>query len=219
MQRPHRSCVVPQGRVGELRALLGDAERQRELQEAEGRALRQVRCCLSLNRIPPSFPWTPLCSMETPKSSQAPRIFHTDTDFFHSLLLGTPKSLSQDSNPSLETSLCPPGLQRSQHHPAIHPRTPISVLNCFLQTPISVLNCFLQTPMSALNCFLQTPISALNCFLQTPISALNCFLQTPIPFCSSLPPPRTPISALNCLLQTPIPFCSSLPPPGPQYRP
>ncbi|XP_032297597.1 LOW QUALITY PROTEIN: GRIP1-associated protein 1 [Coturnix japonica] len=30
-----------QGRVGELRALLGDAERQRELQEAEGRALRQ----------------------------------------------------------------------------------------------------------------------------------------------------------------------------------
>lgn len=30
-----------EGRVGELRALLGDAERQRELQEAEGRALRQ----------------------------------------------------------------------------------------------------------------------------------------------------------------------------------
>ncbi|XP_009466631.1 PREDICTED: TBC1 domain family member 25 [Nipponia nippon] len=33
--------ALRQGRVGELQAALGDAERQRELQEAEGRALRQ----------------------------------------------------------------------------------------------------------------------------------------------------------------------------------
>lgn len=36
--------------------MLGDAERQRELQEAEGRALRQVMYCLPPLTPPPSFP-------------------------------------------------------------------------------------------------------------------------------------------------------------------